>query len=205
MRFLPRNWWSIFPLCVLALLLAHSIALIYRIDPNTSLWFPPSGVAIAITLWFGPVGIVATAFASILVAPYWQLHGWTIWLGAIDALEPLIVWGCYRHLFRGSLHFLRLRETIAFILSGPICASAISAGMWTLALQLLGVTSTDSLLTRILYWWVGNAIGTIAIAPLALIYLTPQLQHYQLLPETDLPPSPTPTRPQIGQWLAILA
>ncbi|MBD2314903.1 MASE1 domain-containing protein [Desertifilum sp. FACHB-1129] len=205
MRFLPRNWWSIFPLCVLALLLAHSIALIYRIDPNTSLWFPPSGVAIALTLWFGPVGIAATALASILAAPHWQLHGWMSGLGAIDALEPLIAWGCYRHLFRGSLHFLRLREAIAFILSGPICASAVSAGVWTLALQLLRVTSTDSLLTRILYWWVGNAIGTIAIAPLALIYLTPRLQQYQLLPETSLPPTPTPTRPQIGQWLAILS
>ncbi|HEY9820042.1 MAG TPA: histidine kinase, partial [Candidatus Sericytochromatia bacterium] len=88
--FIPRRWWFVIPIALFALLLAHGMALIFRIQPAVSLWFPPSGVAIALTLWFGPIGAVLTGVASILVAPLWGNDGWTSLLGCTDATEPLV-------------------------------------------------------------------------------------------------------------------
>lgn len=88
MSFVPKRWWLVLPLSLLALFLAHGMALIFRIGPAVSLWFPPSGVAIALTLWFGPIGVVLTGVTSILIAPLWGNNGWTSLVGLTDATEP---------------------------------------------------------------------------------------------------------------------
>lgn len=214
MRFLPRHGWLIFPLSVLVLLVTHGMALAYRVNPSVSLWFPPSGAAIALTLWFGPLGIVATALSSIIAAPWWNVHGWMRLLGCVDAIEPLVVWVLYRYILGGSLQFHRLRDAVAFVLSGPIVASALSAGVGNSLALLLGKISVEQLSLRIPYWWLGNAIGIMAIAPAALLYFTPYLQNkgYLRFPEDPSPAKPLSlwslsgfSRAQIGQWLLILA
>jgi PAS domain S-box-containing protein len=152
------------------------MALIFRIGPAVSLWFPPSGVAIALTLWFGPIGVVLTGVTSILMSPMWGNNGWTSLVGLTDATEPLVAWWLYRHYFSGSLSFSRLRDAAAFTLSMPFASCATSAVVGSFALVVVGNMPLSNLAISIPNWWLGNALGTLAIAPTALLVLTPFLQ-----------------------------
>ncbi|NJL23029.1 MAG: hypothetical protein HC895_22910 [Leptolyngbyaceae cyanobacterium SM1_3_5] len=122
-----KRWWLLVAIALATLCLTHSTALIFRIQPAVSLWFPPAGVAVALTLWLGPIGAVLTAIASTIMAPAWGLHGAWRLLGVADGIEPLVAWWVYRHLWRGELRLGSLRDAIAFTLSAPILASLASA------------------------------------------------------------------------------
>ncbi|MFB2935047.1 PAS domain S-box protein [Aerosakkonemataceae cyanobacterium BLCC-F154] len=175
---LGRKGWLVIILSLLALMLAHGMALIYRIQPAVSLWFPPSGIAIALTLWFGPIGIILTGIASVLMAPFWGLTGWARLVGLTDILEPLIAWLLYLKFAKGELSFRRLRDAATFILSAPLAACATSAVIGSLTLVAIDKMPMSKLSTSIPNWWLGNALGTIAIAPTILLVLTPRIQHY---------------------------
>ncbi|HEY9634610.1 MAG TPA: PAS domain S-box protein [Coleofasciculaceae cyanobacterium] len=209
MSFVPRRWWLVLLLCLLALVLAHGMALLYRIGPAVSLWFPPSGVAIALTLWFGPIGVVLTGVASILVAPQWGNDGWTRIVALTDATEPLVAWFLYRHCFSGSLLPNRLRDAAAFTLSAPLAACAASALTGSLALVAVGKMPASNLADSIPHWWLGNAIGTLALAPTALLVLTPFLQRWGWLPPANQPNelsafAHAPSRRLIAEIVGIL-
>ncbi len=167
---------------LLALILAHKMALIYRIQPGVSLWFPPSGVAIALTFWLGPYGIVLTGLASLLMSPFWGLNGWEQAIALLDGIEPFMAWLLYRRLWQGSLRLNSLRDTAIFTLSVPLAASATLAVVGSLAWVAIGKMPAASLAESIPHWWLGNAIGIMAIAPTALLMLTPYLQSSGWLP-----------------------
>ncbi|WP_339375784.1 MASE1 domain-containing protein [Calothrix sp. NIES-2098] len=170
---------------LLALILAHKMALIYRIQPGVSLWFPPSGVAIALTFWLGPYGIVLTAIASFLMAPFWGLNGWEQLVGLLDGIEPLIAWLLYRRFSQGSLRLNSLRDAAIFTLSVPLAASATLAVVGSLAWVALGKMPADTLAQSIPHWWLGNAMGVMAITPTALLVLTPYLQSWGWFPKSE--------------------
>jgi signal transduction histidine kinase len=186
----PERWWFILPLGLLVLLFAHGMALIYRIQPAVSLWYPPSGVAIALTLWWGPVGIFLTAVSSILMAPHWGNDGWSQILGLTDATEPLVAWFLYRRCFSATLSLSRLRDAVAFIISAPLAACATSAVVGSFALVAVGKMPLSEVNTSIPHWWLGNALGTLTIAPTALLGLTPFLQRWGWLPLPNEPNEP---------------
>ncbi|MER3589215.1 MAG: hypothetical protein C4322_15630 [Mastigocladus sp. ERB_26_1] len=85
---MPQNRWFLILLSLLMLFLAHGMALFYRVQPAVSLWFPPSGVAIALTLWLGPIAAVLTGIVSVTMAPFWGSDGWTRLVGLTDVTEP---------------------------------------------------------------------------------------------------------------------
>ena len=199
--------WLILPLGLLVLLLAHGIALIYRIQPAVSLWFPPSGVAIALTLWFGPVGVVLTGLASMLMAPLWGSDGWTRLVGLTDAIEPLVAWFLYRRCFAASPSLSRLRDAVTFTLSAPVAACATSAMIGSVALAAVGKISWSDLGMSIPHWWLGNAIGTLAITPSALLMLTSLWQRWGWLPPSNQAEelSPLNCHPSRSSWAEIVA
>ncbi|MBD2355750.1 MASE1 domain-containing protein [Tolypothrix sp. FACHB-123] len=161
---------------LLALILAHQMALIYRIQPGVSLWFPPSGVAIALTFWLGPYGILLTGLASFLMAPFWGLYGWEQLIGFTDGIEPFVAWLLYRRVKRGSLRLNNLRDAAIFTLSVPIAACTTIAVIGSLSLVATGKMPLASLAQSIPHWWLGNAMGVMAITPTALLVLTPFFQ-----------------------------
>jgi signal transduction histidine kinase/ActR/RegA family two-component response regulator len=175
-QYLKRNW---FPLLLGAavLVLAHCAALLFRIQPAVSLWFPPSGVAIVLAIWFGKPAVVITALVSILMAPLWGNHGWTRLAGLSDAVEPLIAWWFYRQAGLGSLTLYRLKDVSTFILSAPVSACFACAIAGSLTLAVIGNLPWENISISIPHWWLGNAIGTMTIAPWALLVLTPILQE----------------------------
>ncbi|WP_276747975.1 MASE1 domain-containing protein [Chlorogloeopsis fritschii] len=180
-----RNRWIVLLLALLALFLSHGMALFYRVQPAVSLWFPPSGVAIALTFWFGPIGAILAGIASVTMAPFWGNDGWNRLVGLTDVIEPLVAWFIYRYCFQGSLTLQGLRNTITFIVSAPLAACTTSAIAGTSALFALGKLPEASLSATIAHWWLGNAIATMAIAPPMLLLLTPLLRQWRLIPVTE--------------------
>jgi signal transduction histidine kinase len=159
-----------------------------------SLWFPPSGVAIALAIWFGPPIAIVTGLVSTVMAPLWGNQGWTQWVGWTDATEPLIAWWLYRQVWQRSINLNRLRDVSTFIFSAPVIACASSAIVGSFTLALVGNLSWQAILPTISNWWLGNAIGTMVIAPVAILTLTPILQASGYLPpsiaNTILPTPP---------------
>ncbi|MBD2213684.1 MASE1 domain-containing protein [Nostoc linckia FACHB-104] len=170
---------------LLALILAHKMALIYQIQPGISLWFPPSGVAIALTFWFGPYGILLTGVASLLMSRFWGLDGWEQLISLVDVIEPTVAWLLYRRFNQGSLKLNSLKDAAIFTLSVPIVASACLAVVGSLAWVAVGKMPAATLAQNIPHWWLGNAIGVMAITPTALLVLTPYLQYRGWLPNLE--------------------
>ncbi len=99
-------------------------------------------------------------------------------VGLLDGIEPLVAWFLYRKVFGGSLRLYHLRDALAFLVSGPLVACMTSAVVGTLVLSSLGRIAIDNIRPAIGNWWLGNAIGTLAIAPSLLLLLTPTLQRW---------------------------
>ncbi|MBW4565755.1 MAG: MASE1 domain-containing protein [Mojavia pulchra JT2-VF2] len=180
-----RRWLVVSLVGLIALILAHKIALIYRFQPGISLWFPPSGVAIALTFWFGLYGIFLTEIASFLMSPFWGLTDWEQLLGLLDGIEPLIAWLLYRRFWQGSLRLKTLRDVTTFILSVPIAACATLTVVGSLSWVAVGKMSASSLAENIPHWWLGNAMGVMAITPTLLLVLTPYLQSWGWLRHSE--------------------
>ncbi|BAU15082.1 ATPase, histidine kinase-, DNA gyrase B-, and HSP90-like domain protein [Leptolyngbya sp. NIES-3755] len=189
-RGFKRDWFPLLLGAVL-LLLAHYAALLFRIHPSISLWFPPSGVAITLAVWFGMPAAIVTGLVSTLVAPIWGSHGWLQWVGLTDAVEPLVAWWFYRKFWQRSPGLGRLKDISAFILSAPVFACASSAIVGSLVLAIVGRMSWAKVASAMPQWWLGNAIGTMVIAPIALLTLTPTLQRWNWLPGEPSTGSPS--------------
>ncbi|MBH8577657.1 MASE1 domain-containing protein [Nostocaceae cyanobacterium CENA369] len=180
-----RRWLIILLVGLIALILAHGMALIYRIQPGVSLWFPPSGIAISLTFWFGPYGIFLTGIASLLMSSFWGLHGWHRVVALTDVIEPLIAWLLYRRLCQGSLTLNNLKDAALFTFSVPLAACTTLAIFGCLAWVAVGQMSASNLIQYISQWWLGNAIGVMAITPTALLILTPYLQSWGWLTNSE--------------------
>ncbi|WP_242072092.1 MASE1 domain-containing protein [Nostoc sp. FACHB-110] len=173
-----RRKLVILSLGLLILVVAHEMALIYRIQPGVSLWFPPSGVAIALSFWFGIDGIILTGIASFVMAPFWGLQGSEQLIGFLDMIEPSIAWLLYRRLWKGSLTFNSLRDAAIFSISAPLLASGSLAVLGSLSWVAIGKMPVTNLINSIPHWWLGNAIGIMGIATTSLLVFTPYLQSW---------------------------
>lgn len=174
---------------LILLFLAHGLALFFRIQPAVSLWFPPSGVAIALAFWFGPLGIGLAGLTSVILAPLWGSDGWYRLVGLIDMVEPLLAWLLYIKLLRGSLALRGLRNAIAFLLGVPLAAALASALGGCLLLTHLGKIDPETLGEAMAHWWLGNALGILTFTPVALLLGTPLLLRWGWLtgPEGSIP------------------
>lgn len=184
-----RGRWIGLMLGVVLLFLAHGMAVLFRVQPAVSLWFPPSGVAIALALWLGPTGVVLTMIVSVIMAPVWGSDGWMRLIGLVDGIEPLVAWFLYCRCFRGSLMLKGLETAIAFIVSAPLAACASSALTGCLTLYALGAIPFSTLGHTLTQWWLGNAIGTMTVTPVLLLIVTPILQQW---PRSSLKTIQTP-------------
>jgi signal transduction histidine kinase len=176
--------WVLIILGLAVLILAHCVALLFRVNPAVSLWFPPSGVAVALALWFGWSGVLLTWIASFSMSHLWGNSSWLRFASLTDATEPLVALLLFRYYWRSKLDFKRLRDAVTFIISAPVLGSGTSALLGCLLLSTMGKMPWQNLNQNILRWWLGNAVGVMAVAPLLLLLLTPVLNQWRYLPLT---------------------
>ncbi|WP_071880850.1 PAS domain S-box protein [Geitlerinema sp. PCC 7407] len=210
LKLLPsRRGWLVAIASLLVLLGAHGLTLLHQTEPEVALWHPTAGVAIALTLWFGPMEVLLTMLAAVLMAPWWGGEGWSRGLGILDSLEPLTVWLLYRRLWRGPISLAGVPNWVAFWVSGPLVAGLASAAVINGLLVLTGRISLLSLGPSVLHSWLSNALGILAIAPIALWSLTPWLRRQRWLPRAagpvELWPKPAAASTEILILFGVVA
>ncbi|MEU5139666.1 MASE1 domain-containing protein [Streptomyces sp. NPDC021139] len=134
----------------------------------TPIW-PPTGLAVACLLLFGPWCVPGVALGALLVilslgAPGAEAVG----IMAGNTVAPVCAWLMLRAVgFRVSLS--RLRDGLALVFLGALTAMLISSGTGVGMLVLSDKLPTEHLGLVWLAWWVGDAMGVVLVTPLVLL------------------------------------
>ncbi|MEV4047907.1 integral membrane sensor domain MASE1 [Streptomyces sp. SAI-195] len=134
----------------------------------TPIW-PPTGLAVACLLLFGPWCVPGIALGALLVilslgAPGAEAVG----IVAGNTVAPVCAWLMLRAVgFRVSLS--RLRDGLALVFLGALTAMLISSGTGVGMLVLSDKLPTEHLGLVWLAWWVGDAVGVVLVTPLVLL------------------------------------
>ncbi|WP_282086707.1 MASE1 domain-containing protein [Streptomyces tendae] len=134
----------------------------------TPIW-PPTGLAVACLLLFGPWCVPGIALGALLVilslgAPGAEAVG----IMAGNTVAPVCAWLMLRAVgFRVSLS--RLRDGLALVFLGALTAMLISSGTGVGMLVLSDKLPTEHLGLVWLAWWVGDAVGVVLVTPLVLL------------------------------------
>jgi len=139
----------------------------------TAIW-PPSGIALAALLLFGPRFWPAVAAGALIVnfstgLPFAAAVGIAVG-NTLAALAGM-------HLvsrFAGTAAPLdSVRNLLILLVGGAMLATMVSAILGVAALLLTGLAPVGQLLSLWLTWWLGDATGVIIFAPLCLACFAP--------------------------------
>ena len=157
---------------VLALAAAYALTgyvglTVATVGNNATLFWPPSGIAVAVlfrgglTLWPGVyLGALAV---SLLGLPVWAAAG----VATGNTLAPVLAVHLLRH-FNFDRQFRKPPDLFALLIAGALVAMTVSAGNGAVWLRAAGVIPADRFAEALLTWWLGDATGVIAVAPLLL-------------------------------------
>lgn len=169
----------------------------YTIAPGgiAVLW-PPNAVLLAAFLlwpprqwpWFALAALAAELFADMPTFPLWAAIGF----GLVNVFEVTLAAFLIRHLCGKRFRFVRLHEGRAFVLSGPLLASALAAAFGAAIYVLLG-RADGGYIGAWRAWWLGDALG--------LLVLTPVFITAKRLFEQDR--WPRPSLPYLLEFLAL--
>ena len=169
-------------LLALAYALLGAAGLTLAIPPGyASPVFPAAGLALACVLWFGRRALPGIWLGSVL------LNLSHAWLGSTltpvtAALAIAIATGSTVQAWAGSRLVNRWvgpawreleteRDTFGFLLSGGVVASVLSASISVTGLYVAGVIERAEFLYSWWNWYVGDTVGVLVFAPLALCLL----------------------------------
>jgi two-component system, NarL family, sensor histidine kinase FusK len=136
---------------------------------NVSPFWPGSGIALASVLLWGSRMWPAIAAAAFLVnfwSPIPALAASGIALGNTSA--ALVGAFLLRRVGRLNLGLERLRDAIALLTLGVLVSPLVAATIGTTTLSLAHVKAWSGVLTALVVWWCGDAMGILIAAPLVL-------------------------------------
>ncbi len=178
-----------------------------------SLWYPSAGLTFAVLLEHGgralPLPIGAALLAGVSL---WSWGQWPYYL--FSAFIPPLGYAVAAHILRGDpdprshgkWHFNDPQRVAAFLVAaagGSLFAALIGAQILNFAGLL---PSRASLPQAMLGWWVGDFIGVVIFAPLALIFAAPLARRFgkgepPRLPKSWVAVDPPPMRLVLLQGL----
>ncbi|MGW1640287.1 MASE1 domain-containing protein [Streptomyces lavendulae] len=140
----------------------------------TPLW-PPTGIALAALLWFGPgiwPGIAVGTYLTIENLSSFSMSDVGIVAG--NVLAPLCAYALLRLVgFRPELD--RLRDGTALVFLGGLLPMLISAGTGCGTLLLTGNLPASNFWAVWSAWWTGDTMGVLLVTPLLLALRRPRL------------------------------
>jgi PAS domain S-box-containing protein len=157
---------------------AVSASFAFEITPYVFIWFPPSGLALALLTLLGPRFFPVVLAANLLTAftisalPFWWLQ----------VLVPVIVtanytgmaWGIRRLV--GPTPILRdFRETVILMvatIAAPVGAAAACGWL----LQTNGLVAPGLRLSFMGQWWLGDESGILTVVPGIMVFAAPWIQ-----------------------------
>lgn len=168
--------WGVVPGVALAYFFAakYGVSIPWLVKGISPVW-PPTGVALAAVLLFGYRAWPGIALGEV-VELLWLLHyplSPAVGIGLGNALEAVAGVFLFRRL-GGSTTFLdRPQDVVRFALAAGLAATALGATTGALNLCLGGVAPWSAFPTVWLTWWLGDAIGAIAVTPALISWTGP--------------------------------
>src|SRR4029077_1965701 len=158
----------------------------FQIWTEISAWYPPTGLAFAVLIGFGPLYalpiLIATYIASI-VNYHQPVVSFSFLVGNIEFTLMLTAAALLlRRAVKIDLHLRSLRDVMWLLLIAVLtsCVTAF-AGAGFLAIDHL-IPSRDYVHAA-LNWWVGDAVAIASIAPFCLMPFFPGLRVLAVYPE----------------------
>ncbi len=139
------------------------------VEGNVALLWPSSGFALAVVARFGMKYVIGVFIGAFVVSLYiGNIYLVSIAIAFGNTFEPLIALLILRQLsFSASL--FSSYDYFSLIFAGTFGA-AISSVFGVLSLYLAGVVTNPELLLILVYWWLGNVLGVVLIAPFILLF-----------------------------------
>ncbi|MEU6081014.1 MASE1 domain-containing protein [Streptomyces sp. NPDC047108] len=133
----------------------------------TPLW-PPTGIAVACLLFFGPRVWPGIALGAFLVNVPLGPSGWVVLIVLGNTLAPLASYAALRRAdFRTELD--RLRDALALVFLGALLAMLVSSTIGTGVLVVSGALDADEFWPAWSVWWTGDAMGVLVVVPVLLV------------------------------------
>jgi PAS domain S-box-containing protein len=177
----PRAPWRVTAGVALVYMLTGLLALQMAIPPGyASPIYPSAGIALAAVLVFGWPGLAAAALGAFLVNAVMALargpfDGASVLVPAAisggAALQAAVGAALVRRFVAQPLTLTEPRDIVRFGLLGAALACMVNAIIGSAALWAAGAVSTGQLASNMLTWWVGDTLGVLIGAPVALTLL----------------------------------
>ena len=141
-------------------------------DRSTSAWYPPTGLAFAVLIGFGPRYalpiLIATDIASI-VNYHLPVYSFSFLIGNIEFTAVYTAAALLlRRVVKIDLHLRSLRDVMWLLLIAML-SSCVVAFVGTGFLVLDHLISSRDYLRATINWWIGDAVAIGSIAPFCLI------------------------------------
>jgi signal transduction histidine kinase len=186
-----------FTILMVALLyyLAAEVGFLLAFDQASLPFWPPAGIALALTILYGPKVWPGIAIGSLIITVK------NFWFGAIDSvqvlmaitvlitigriLEPLAGEFLLRKLVNRKYPFSTTIHAFHFVFIG-LLISWISAGVTAASLAAVNVVSEGTFITTLFTLWARNVVGILLFTPLLLSFPNLGLKNFTLYKTGEL-------------------
>src|SRR6266850_4004807 len=165
---------------VLVYLLLNRPEVIMVSQLGFTVWFPATGLILAVMLGVSPWYFPLTVFASTLAGAVVYHQPVLSWSGMVD---PVLGSGSYAiaaSLLRGPLKIdsaLRQRQDVVRYVSVTLAAAVFAAATGVACLAADATISWSQYWHSALAWYVGDVVGLVGFAPFLLIHLLPWVRR----------------------------
>lgn len=133
----------------------------FRVTPELSLLYPPSGIGVAATMLFGPAAAAGVGLGTFLT-PWTSHRAAELLFTSVNVLESLLPWLLFRALRRrglfrrADLGLRTARSRVTFFAAGVAANTGLAALAGNAVAATLGSASSGFLRGSV-YWWAGDA------------------------------------------------
>jgi PAS domain S-box-containing protein len=178
---------SLVVVCFIALhLLLDRSTVFFQIWTEISAWYPPTGLAFAVLIGFGPryaLAIILAADIASIVNYHQPVYSFSFLVGNIEfaavyAAAALVL----TRVKKIDLHLRSLRDVMWLLLIALIFSGVVAfLGAGFLALD--NLIPSKEYLRATFNWWIGDAVAIGSITPFLLIHVLPRLRRFVGDPE----------------------
>lgn len=141
------------------------------VNASASPVWPPTGIAIAAVLLFGPMALPAifggALFTNLTTAGNLST---SLAIAAGNTLEAFVAAWLITRFANGKRAFQSPRDVFAFAIIVVFIATPVSATIGVAALMAAGLASLSAALLIWNTWWLGDAAGALVFAPVVLLW-----------------------------------